>query len=113
MDSVSYIHVYTCTVKNCDFRGVHFPLQELIFYDLYAYPPVSLFTGLERFLLYATGKKTVSRVQIDFLDDSEAISAHTCSSLVVFPQGNSFSTFDDFCTSFEAVISTSLDFNMV
>ena len=44
-------------------------------------------TELERFLMYATGKKTVSKIQIDFLI---AISAHTCANLIVFPQGNSF-----------------------
>ena len=70
-------------------------------------------TELERFLLYATGKKTVSKIQIDFLIDSDAISAHTCANLIVFPQGNSFKSLEDFCTSLKAVMSASLDFNIV
>ena len=57
-------------------------------------------TELERFLLYATGKKTVSKIQIDY-----AIAAHTCANLIVFPQGNSFKSFEDFCTSLKAVMS--------
>lgn len=73
----------------------------------------TFFTELERFLIYATGKRTVSRVQINFLNDSEAISAHTCSNLIVFPNRSGFESFDDFCTSFEAVMSASLNFNIV
>ena len=68
---------------------------------------------LERFLLFATGKKTVSKVQVDFLQDSDAISAHTCSSLIVFPRNAMFESFDEFCTAFTAVVSATLIFNIV
>jgi hypothetical protein len=71
------------------------------------------FSELERFLLFATGKMTVSKVQVDFLQDSDAISAHTCSSLIVFPRNAMFGSFDEFCTAFTAVVSAKLNFNIV
>lgn len=72
---------------------------------------------LMAFLLHVTGKVVASTrsIQVDFLDDSEAITAHTCSSLLVFPRGAFTDSFEDFCAALKAVISnsSSLSFNMI
>ena len=45
------------------------------------------------------------------MQDSDAISAHTCSSLIVFPRNAMFESLDEFCTAFTAVVSAKLNFN--
>ena len=86
----------------------------------YARKPITVvisFLELMAFLLHVTGKVMVSTrsIQVDFLDDSEAITAHTCSSLIVFPRGAFTDSFEAFCAALKAVISSSspLSFNMI
>ena len=51
---------------------------------------------------------TRNSIQVDFVDDTEAIAAHTCTGLLLFPR-NMFTSFD---VALKAVIS-SVSFNMV
>jgi len=78
-----------------------------------------ILSELKAFLIHVTGKVMVSKrsIQVDFMDDSPAISVHTCSGLLVLPRGafmDSVESFENFCTAMNAVISSSpLSFNMV
>lgn len=47
------------------------------------------------------------------MQDSDAISAQTCSSLTVFPKSAHFGSFDEFYNDFTAVISANLNFNIM
>ena len=52
------------------------------------------------------------------MDDSHAITGHTCSNLIIFPRGwlvDSEESFEAFCAAMKTVIhgSSSLSFNMV
>ena len=78
----------------------------------------SLHLDLKAFLLHVTSKTTVSKqsVQVDFLEDSTAIAAHTCSNLLVFPRNAYVDTegsFANFCAAMKAVIFSPMSFNMV
>lgn len=73
-------------------------------------------SDLISFVTHVTGKLTVSKksVQVDFLDDSEAITAHTCSNLIVLPRTAAKVSYEEFCGALTAVISgSSLSFNIV
>ena len=54
---------------------------------------------------------TKNSIQVDFVDDTEAIAAHTCAGLLLFPR-NMFTSFDDFSVALKAVIS-SVSFNIM
>ena len=45
---------------------------------------------------------TRNSIQVDFVDDTEAIAAHTCTGLLLFPR----TSFDDFSVALKAVISS-------
>ena len=44
-------------------------------------------------------------IQVLFMDDSQAITAHTCSGLLVFPH-HEFRGYEDFSVALKAVLST-------
>lgn len=73
-------------------------------------------TELRAFLMYVTGKIMIAKksIQVLFMDDSQAITAHTCSGLLVFPRGV-FRSYEDFSVALKAVVSTrsSVSFNIV
>ena len=71
---------------------------------------------LRAFLIHVTGKITVAKmsIQVSFMEDTQAIAAHTCTGQLVFPRGI-LGSYEDFALALKAVIfpHSSLSFNMV
>lgn len=80
--------------------------------------PVSPFAAvLRQFLVFATGGMTVpysKSICIDFMaeDEQGAIAAHTCQRSICFPTGV-FTSFKEFSTAIESVVSAEPNFNTV
>ena len=67
------------------------------------------------FLMHVTGKTTVKKksIEVDFMEESTAITAHTCSNLLVFPRNSSMFTdteesFSNFNAALTAVVLSRL-----